>query len=135
MIVEKSKKIPQWSPETLEGVTDNIVDRFFAVIKPEKGSNEYLNDAPELKVPLEQRRVSPLFRDYALPHEDEIASMVKGAHHSGGGTTLTFEELIAKFEALKEGKSGVRQKVAEVAARKCEVIDNKDGNFVWLRWK
>lgn len=72
---------------------------------------------------------------YALPTESDIGSVVRGSHTAGGGTGITFEELLAKFDDYQGGKLGVREKIAEVAGRRCEVVDNKDGNFVWLRWK
>lgn len=72
---------------------------------------------------------------YALPTEDEIGTMVRGSHNSGGGTGIRLDELVSKFNDLRPGKMGVKEKVIEVARRKCEVVDNKDGNFVWLKWK
>jgi 3-hydroxyisobutyryl-CoA hydrolase len=72
---------------------------------------------------------------YALPTEDEIGTMVRGSHTSGGGTGISLDELLSKFNVLRQGKMGVKEKVREVVHRKCEVVDNVDGNFVWLKWK
>lgn len=72
---------------------------------------------------------------YALPSEEEIGSVVRGSHKSGGSKGLRLDELIARFEDLRGGKMGVKEKVTEVVSRKCEVVDNADGNFVWLKWK
>jgi 3-hydroxyisobutyryl-CoA hydrolase len=72
---------------------------------------------------------------YALPTEEEIGSVVRGSHSSGGTTGLRLEELISKFKDLRGEKMGVEEKVLEVAKRKCEIVDNSDGNFVWLKWK
>jgi 3-hydroxyisobutyryl-CoA hydrolase len=72
---------------------------------------------------------------YALPTEDEIESVVLGSHTSGGGTGLRLDELVSKFSDLRQGKSGVKEKILEVVRRKCDVVDNGDGNFVWLKWK
>jgi 3-hydroxyisobutyryl-CoA hydrolase len=30
---------------------------------------------------------------------------------------------------------GVKEKVLEVAKRRCGVEDNADGNAIWLKWK
>jgi len=72
---------------------------------------------------------------YALPTEDEIGSLVRGSHTSGGGTGLRLDELLSKFNDLRQGKLGVKEKILEVVGRKCDVVDNGDGNFVWLKWK
>ena len=72
---------------------------------------------------------------YALPTEDEIGSVVRGSHSSGGGTGIRLDELVSRFHDLRQGKMGVKGKVLEVAKRKCEIVDNEDGNFVWLKWK
>lgn len=71
---------------------------------------------------------------YALPTEEEIGSMVRGSHPSGGHTGIRLDELVSRFKELRAGKMGVAEKVTEVASRKCKVVDNKDGNFVWLKW-
>lgn len=72
---------------------------------------------------------------YALPTEDEIGAMVRGSHSAGGSRGIRLDELISRFVDLREGKMGVKEKVLEVAHRKCEVVDNVDGNRVWLKWK
>jgi len=105
------------------------VDRFF------KQQSEFLESAPELEFPLDSRKATPRLHNYALPQEADIEAMVKGSHKRSGGTKVTFDELVSKFETLHPGKVGVRQKIAEVAARKCVVVDNNDGNFIWLQWK
>ena len=72
---------------------------------------------------------------YTLPTEKEIGTMVLGSHHASGKAGLKLEELVSKFEHLRRGKHGVKEKILEVAQRKCEIVDNADGNFQWLKWK
>jgi 3-hydroxyisobutyryl-CoA hydrolase len=73
--------------------------------------------------------------EYALPSEEEIGSVVRGSHSSGGTTGLQLQELVTKFKDLRGGKMGVEERVVEVAKRKCDVVDNSDGNYVWLKWR
>ncbi|RDB21423.1 3-hydroxyisobutyryl-CoA hydrolase, mitochondrial [Hypsizygus marmoreus] len=129
VLVEKAKGRPQWSPSELEDVSDEMVSRFFAPTSP------YLASAPTLSIPEHVSAVTSRPMKYALPTEDEIGSLVRGSHSAGGGSGISLEELLAKFNDLRQGKMGVKEKVLEVARRKCEVTDNADGNFVWLKWK
>ena len=131
VLVQKIKERPQWSPDSLQGVTDEIVSRFFSP------ASSFTESVPSLAIPKTFASVTPKpLMKYALPTEDEIGTMVRGSHSAGGTTTITLEELIAKFENLRPHKSGVKEKVIEVAGRKCDVVDNGgDGNAVWLQWK
>ncbi|EEB89211.1 hypothetical protein MPER_12715 [Moniliophthora perniciosa FA553] len=61
--------------------------------------------------------------------------MVTGDHPSGANSGLTEDELVDKFNALYDGKVGVKEKVLEVARRRCQLVDNADGNRVWLQWR
>lgn len=72
---------------------------------------------------------------YALPTEEEIRAVVAGSATSGGSTSVTLPELVARFQERTNGKYGVKEKVEEVVARQCQVVDNNDGNFVWLKWR
>ncbi|KAG5636410.1 hypothetical protein H0H81_008150 [Sphagnurus paluster] len=123
---------PEWSPATLEGVSDNIVSRFFSMTSP------YLSTAPSLSIPehLSSEVGTHKPMKYALPTEDEIGAMVRGSHTAGGATGVSLDELVSSFNNIRQGKVGVKEKVLEVVRRKCEIKDNGgDGNFVWLKWK
>lgn len=127
--MQKIKERPQWSPDSLQGVTDEIVSRFFSP------ASTFTESVPGLAIPKNLTSPKPVMK-YALPTEVEIGAMVRGEHGAGGTTTVTLDELIAKFENLRPQKSGVKKKVIEVAGRKCDVVDNGgDGNAVWLKWK
>ncbi|KAG6851294.1 hypothetical protein H0H93_011730 [Arthromyces matolae] len=124
---------PEWSPSSYKDVSEDIVGRFFAKKSP------FLVGAPTLSISealRNQEASNRKLHQYALPTEDEIGAMVRGSHNAGATTGITLDELISTFENLRKGKIGVREKVTEVAQRKCEVVDNGgDGNFVWLKWK
>ena len=131
VLVQKIKERPQWSPDSLQGVTDEIVSRFFSP------ASSFTESVPGLEIPKTLAPVTPKpLMKYALPTEEEIGAMVRGSHGAGGTTTVTLDELIAKFVNLRPQKSGVKAKVIDVAGRKCDVVDNGgDGNAVWLKWK
>ena len=128
-MVEKSTERPRWSPPTLNEISDEIVSRFFDPNSP------YLSFVPTLTIPPHLTAGAGKPTKYALPTEDEIGSLVRGSHTSGGGTGLRLDELLSKFNDLRQGKLGVKEKILEVVSRKCDVVDNGDGNFVWLKWK
>jgi len=129
VLIERTKGRPRWSPSTLEEVSDEIVSRFFSPTSP------YLSSAPALSIPDNMTAGTSRPMKYALPTEDEIGAMVRGSHSAGGGKVLRLEELLSRFIDLRQGKMGVKEKVLEVARRKCELVDNADGNNVWLKWR
>jgi 3-hydroxyisobutyryl-CoA hydrolase len=121
---------PAWSPSTLEEVDKKIIIRnFFSADSP------FASDAPTISVS-EPSAGGP--RDpgrYALPSEHAIGTAVTGSGVGSGGTGLTLEELAVHFERGRPGKHGIREKVIEVVERRCEVTDNADKNYRWLRWR
>lgn len=126
----KESERPDWSPANLDGVSAKVVENFFEPNSP------YLTLAPELTIPADLTS-GTIFNPmkYALPSEEEIGSVITGSHGSGGGVGIQFEELLKRFADLRPGKLGVKEKIYEVVQRRCEVIDNADGNRVWLKWK
>ncbi|KAH6918437.1 3-hydroxyisobutyryl-coenzyme A hydrolase isoform 1 [Coprinopsis sp. MPI-PUGE-AT-0042] len=129
VLVTKTKARPEWKPSNLEEVKPELLERFFSK------QSEYLKGLPTLEVPKEfEAFADSKHLKYALPTEAEIGAYVRGSHASSGDFGCTAEDVTSFFEKARSGKVGVREKVAEVVQRKCEVIDNADGNFVWLRW-
>ena len=133
MLLEKIPGRPAWSPATLGEVDQaDTISKFFSQYTPEAGT------APSITLPehlnlVPSKTGSPM--EYSLPTEDEIKQLVVGAHKSSGGTTITQDELVKKLESLRRGKTGIREKVAEVIARRCvEERDNSSG-AAWLKWK
>ena len=95
----------------------------------------YLKGLPQLDIPSTFEPVTgSRHLKYALPTEDEIGEAVRGSHANASGMGATAEEIVQLFERLRPGKNGVREKVEEVLRRKCTLVDNADGNFVWVKW-
>lgn len=129
MLFAKTLERPEWSPAKIKDVTPEIVSRFFDADSP------FLKDVPSLTPPVDLTPGTPSNpRQYTLPSEEEIGSVVMGSHATGGGLGVRIDELLARFAELRPGKMGVKEKVIEVVQRKCEVTDNRDGNRVWLKW-
>ena len=111
----------------MEEVTNEKVEQFF--------SGEFNKDKIQLEIP-EPFATTPIYKPsrFALPTEIDIRDMVVGSHATSSGSGVTSEELVSKFSDLYSGKLGVKEKVQEVIARKCQTVDNADGNRVWLKW-
>lgn len=130
IINKERERRPPWNPSTLGEVTDEIVSRFFEPDSP------YLKSAPVLEVPKSLENVPiPKPTLFTLPTEAEIEAVVTGSPPRESGTGITYEEVLKKFDDSYDGKIGVTHKVTEVVQRKCQVTDNRDGNFIWLEWK
>jgi 3-hydroxyisobutyryl-CoA hydrolase len=131
VLIDKTMERPNWSPDTLTKISDEeVLSKFFSEDSP------YRSWTPKLTIPdhlSSAKETNPM--RYTLPTEKEIGRMVRGSDRSSGGSGIKLEELVAKFEDVRRGKRGVREKVVEVAQRKCDVVDNSDGNFEWLKWK
>ncbi|TFL07281.1 3-hydroxyisobutyryl-CoA hydrolase [Pterulicium gracile] len=124
---DRKKGRPAWKPSTIAEVDrEKVIADFFHVEK----------NFPTVKVPMEDISSTPRNpMRYALPTEEEIRAVVAGSATSGGSTSVTLPELVARFQERTNGKYGVKEKVEEVVARQCQVVDNNDGNFVWLKWR
>ncbi|KAG6814570.1 hypothetical protein H0H92_000098 [Tricholoma furcatifolium] len=133
LVQKRRNERPAWSPSSYTDVSDEIVSRFFAK------DSQYFSGVTSLSIPQSSRTEaasSPRLQKFALPTEDEIGAMVRGSHSAGGATGINLTELVTAFENIRRGKMGVREKVLEVAKRRCIIEDNGgDGNFVWLKWK
>ncbi|KAF7337953.1 3-hydroxyisobutyryl-CoA hydrolase, mitochondrial [Mycena venus] len=129
VLVTKTKGRPDWKPSSLEEVTDEIVDRFFSP------HSKFLKNAPTVtdlgsgRAPSE--RTQPKF---TLPTESDIRDVITGEAPDSGTMGYTVDDLLEYFYDSRRGKMGVNEKVLEVVRRKTTVVDNDDGNFVWLRW-
>lgn len=130
--MNKEKSRPAWSPDRLEDVKDSaILETFFQKYSPEKKT------APQLAAPsyLPKKAEPSDPMRYALPTEAEIRAMVDGSHRDSGATTITLDELLAKFHRMRGGKAGVREKVLEVVQRRCVEEADKHMDKKWIQWK
>jgi 3-hydroxyisobutyryl-CoA hydrolase len=101
-LINRTKERPNWSPNTLEDVTEDQVDAFFA--KPrgpplgllETGPRATYNEYPHQKL--------------ALPTEEEVLKIWDGGNKMA-------EEVVQHFVGESNGKVGVREKVEEVLER------------------
>ncbi|EAU88738.2 3-hydroxyisobutyryl-Coenzyme A hydrolase isoform 1 [Coprinopsis cinerea okayama7 len=129
VIKTKSKDVPAWSPSKLEDVAPEAVSRFF------DSTSSFIQGLPALEIPQGLEAIPDnRHLKYALPTEAEIGAVVKGSHPGAGDMGWTAEEVQTFFSKQYPGKHGVREKVEEVLQRRCTIIDNVDGNFVWLKW-
>lgn len=100
LLMTKPPRQANWKPASLSEVTDEYVDSFFSIPEGERPLQLYsegdFNQYP--------------FAKYALPSEEEIKKFVKDA--PAGKATV--QEFVAKWGA----KEGVKEKVAEVLARR-----------------
>ncbi|KAI0822832.1 3-hydroxyisobutyryl-coenzyme A hydrolase [Trametes gibbosa] len=132
VLVEKTKARPNWSPARLEDVDDGeLLNNFFSKYTPDNDTAPRLT--PPSYVAPANKVADPM--QFALPSEAEIRSMVDGSHRSSGATEITLDELLAKFDGLRAGKSGVREKILEVVQRKCAFEEDKHMDKQWLKWK
>ena len=103
-LVRREKARPNWQPNTFEEVSAKNVAQFFC-------------DPPNL--PLLNFTEAAQYKDYPhawirLPQEQEVEKVI----HQGKYKTP--EEIIEYFVEIREGKQGVRQKVAEILERKAK---------------
>lgn len=111
-LMSKPPRQASWQPATLNEVTNEYVDSFFEL--PEGESRmELFGDANFEKYPHAQ---------YALPSEQEIERFVRD---TSKGRNDTVNQFVSKWGQ----KEGVKEKVAEVLARRT-VSDGKGG----LKW-
>jgi 3-hydroxyisobutyryl-CoA hydrolase len=125
VLIDKKSKRPKWSPNRLEEVTSEHVERFFSE------ESEFMTLRPTLSIPgyLMHSKETPASR-FALPTEKDIGDVIRGSHSSSGQMAITRGELLSKFEKLRPGKHGVREKIEEIVGRKCVCVDGE-----WLQWR
>jgi 3-hydroxyisobutyryl-CoA hydrolase len=136
VLVEKSKDTPAWSPARLDAIDDeHLIKRFFSPESP------HLRTKPTLKAPAppaapaaQPAHAHARTARFALPSEEEIGALVRGAHASSGGVALTLDELVLRAQGAANGKHGVAEKVREVAARRTTTERGPDGRE-YLVWK
>ncbi|RAK99498.1 mitochondrial 37S ribosomal protein mS47 [Aspergillus ibericus CBS 121593] len=102
-LLSKPPRQASWQPATLEEVTDEAVDAFFEIPEDESRMALYHNDP--------DRNYEEAPYSYGLPTEGDIEKIVRN-HESA--KELQLSDIVARFE----GKEGVKEKVADVLARR-----------------
>ena len=109
------KTAPTWVPASLQDVTRKAVDDFF----------DHEGKFP-MKLPAHEKERD--YREYpfrmGLVRENEIADVVR----QGG---MTAKRVVARFWDEGGQRTGTREKVREVLARKCEVSEGEGNHLVW----
>lgn len=99
-LINRTKERPNWSPNTLEDVTDEQVNAFFQQVG---GQRLELLETGERGTFAEYSH-----KQLALPTEEEILDVSEGR---------STEEIVRHFLKERDGKVGVREKVEEVMER------------------
>ncbi|KAL9577376.1 MAG: hypothetical protein Q9212_006402 [Teloschistes hypoglaucus] len=117
-LLHKPPTKAEWNPAKLEDVTNAQVEEFFSIEEGEEGL-ELLTQG------LDYSRAQ--YADFlGLPREEDVEKVVKGAERR-----MEKGEVVKAIVARLEGKIGVREKVAEIMMRKCEV--GGDGRVLWRK--
>lgn len=112
---------PNWVPPTLADLRDaDIRNSYFAASSP---NQLVLSGKNFIQYP---------HRRFALPSEEDVASVVKGETEGVGDYAMTKEEVVNWFSRERKGKQGVREKVLEVLERMTVVTGEGEGEG--LRW-
>lgn len=118
LLVDKPKRTPNWTPATLEEVSDQDVEAFFDFNSPSTfelldqdagGNGKDYKSYPHAYI--------------GLPRESEIQNAVF--------ENKTKQEIVDLFIKKTEGKQGVKEKVEEILSRKTTVDGN--GKLGWKR--
>ncbi|KAG7448221.1 3-hydroxyisobutyryl-coenzyme A hydrolase isoform 1 [Guyanagaster necrorhizus] len=116
------------STTTMEGVESGQVKKGKEDIVPD-GQDRDIGSPPEFSAK------PHAYHRYSLPTEKEIEDIIRGNDIDSPGTGYTIDEVVEKVFEHHDGKVGIREKVLEIVERKCKIVDNADGNFVWVSWK
>lgn len=116
LLVDKPKRTPNWSPDSLEKISQADVDGFFSHPTDIQLLNE---DAGSTGADWKEYPHS-----FGLPTEIEVQNTVRG---------YTRDQVLERFLRKTNGKQGVKEKVSEILDRKTSVPDASTGVLVWHR--
>ncbi|KAK3636704.1 3-hydroxyisobutyryl-CoA hydrolase [Elasticomyces elasticus] len=122
LLINKPKTTPKWTPGTLEEVSEETVQEFFAPL--EGGELELLPSTSE------KGKGGESYTDYphawaGLPREGEVQEAVTRSRNFS-----SVEDVVKHFVEKRGGKQGVKEKVEEILGRKAEV---GGGRISWRR--
>jgi len=121
VLIDKTQGRPTWTPDSIDQVTPEIVDRFF------NKSSTYVSSSPQLTPPPELRNKNKDPMRFALPTEATINDTINSLS-SGGSVPLS--EVLTKFDDLRSGKNGVKEKVMDVVQRQYTLVDQGGSQFI-----
>ena len=125
-LITKSSHPPQWSPSTLAAISSQTVESFFRTTDMQRlqlisrGNGRWAEYPQRFTLPREEEIKQ------VVQHVGTLANIEDAAHarHRAARHTVT-----AELVQRTGGKFGVREKVAEVLARRCDV--GVDGKLIW----
>ncbi|KAL8865518.1 MAG: hypothetical protein Q9174_006842, partial [Haloplaca sp. 1 TL-2023] len=115
-LIHKPPTKAEWSPAKLEDVTNEQVDEFFKI---EEGA-----ESLELLTQGLDYHHYPFSHDLCLPREEDLEATLRR-----GDQKMGKKAFVDKMVGDREGKIGVREKVEEVLARRCDV--DEEGHVTW----
>ena len=124
VLVDTIQGRPAWSPEKIEEVSPEILDRFFS------DSSPYRSQMPRLSFPDTPLDHSVNSMTFALPSESKIVELISLSCKDG---PVSLSKILSNMEKLVEEKLGTKEKIIDVVHRRCEVVDNQGTTIV--AWK
>ncbi|KAG8217682.1 3-hydroxyisobutyryl-coenzyme A hydrolase [Butyriboletus roseoflavus] len=115
VLVDKTQGRPAWSPDKIEDVSPEILDRFFS------NNSAFRSQTPRLSLPdtLSDHSVDPTA--FALPSESKIVQVIRSLCKNG---PVSLSEVLSDMESLVKEKHGTKEKILDVVHRRCQVVDD-----------
>ncbi|KAH0830733.1 ClpP/crotonase-like domain-containing protein [Lanmaoa asiatica] len=124
VLVDKIQGRPAWSPDKVEDVSLEILDRFFS------DNSDYLSQMPRLSLPDTLLDHSVSRTAFALPSESKIVELLRSSCNDG---PVSLSGLLSDMENFIKEKLGTKEKILDVVYRRCQVVDNRGTTTV--AWK
>lgn len=119
--MDKIKGRPAWSPDRIEDVSPEILDRFFS------SDSVYRSQMPRLSLPDSLLDHSINHTTFALPSEAKIMEFIRSSCENG---PVSLPELLSDMESFVKQKLGTEEKILDVVHRRCQVVDNQGTTIV-----
>ncbi|KAF8559742.1 3-hydroxyisobutyryl-coenzyme A hydrolase [Imleria badia] len=124
VLVDKIQERPAWSPDKIEEVSPEILDRFFS------DNSDYRSQMPRLSFPDSPLDHSVNSMAFALPSESKIVELIRVSCKDG---PVPLSGILSNMESLIKEKLGTKEKITDVLHRRCEVVYNQGTTIV--AWK
>jgi len=121
VLVDKIQGRPAWSPEKIEDVSPEILDRFFS------NNSAYLSQMPRLSLPDTPLDHSVSSVAFALPSESKIVELIRLSCKDG---PISLSGLLSDMENFIKEKLGTKEKILDVVYRRCQVVDDQGTTIV-----